>query len=240
MGGTQEPFRKRWPSTVCAHTGGMKKPESVSTQRLTVAQWTEKLSRTTGVPGGGAGSGVMLSMAAALICMAAGYSEDAAVEGEAGRIRRRGQILRKESLQLADEDAACSASFGEAFHIPSGPARAAAICGAALQAARSSAAIGKRAAAAVDDIRWLAEYGNQALVADMVVALGALRASISGCRANVCFDLSTLQAHRDSGQPEGEAAPLHGTLEQLDRALASIDKLSADIDARIRERLSDD
>ena len=74
----------------------------------------------------------------------------------------------------------------------------------------------------------------------MVVALGALRASISGCRANVCFDLSTLQAHRDSGQPEGEAAGLYGTIDQLDRALARVDKLSADIDARIRERLSVD
>lgn len=218
----------------------MGKPESVSTEQLTVAQWTEKLSRATGVPGGGAGSGVMLSVAAALICMVAGYSEDADAGGEAGRIDQRGQILRSESLRLADEDAACSESFGEAFHVPSGPERSEAICDAALGAARSSADIGKQAASAVDDIQWLAEYGNQALIADIVVALGALRASISGCRANVCFDLSTLQAHRDFPRPAGEAADLQGTIEPLGRSLVRIDELSAEIDTRITSRLQGD
>ena len=80
---TQRPFRVWQPEAAYAHTCGMGKPESVSTEQLTVAQWTEKLSRATGLPGGGAGSGVMLSMAAALICMVAGYSEDADVGGEA-------------------------------------------------------------------------------------------------------------------------------------------------------------
>ncbi|MFJ2618438.1 cyclodeaminase/cyclohydrolase family protein [Glutamicibacter sp. NPDC087344] len=217
----------------------MNEPEPVSTEQLTVAQWVAKLSQATGLPGGGAGSAVMLSVAAGLICMVAGYSEDADASGEAMRIKRRGQILRTESLRLADEDASCSESFGQAFHTPSGPARSMRICAAALNAARSSADIGRHAAAGLNDLHWLSEHGNPALIADLAVLLGALRASISGSRANIYFDLSTMQAHRDSERPAEEPADLYGTIERLDRALVRIDQLSAQLDTRIRNLLPD-
>lgn len=238
--GTQPSFRVRLPSGDCAHTGGMENQEYVSTDRLTVAQWTQKLAQATGRPGGGAGSGVMLSMAAALTSMVAGYSESADSGGETERIKLRAEVLRGQSLRLADEDAACSKAFGEAFSTPQGPARSAAIREAALTAAESSAAIGEKAAEVIPDLQWLAEHGNPALVADIVVALGALRAAVSGTRANVRYDLSIMRAHRTAAQGADESADLLEAIERFDSSLRRIDALSAEIDTRIVKRLSGD
>lgn len=238
--GSQHSFRVRRPSWDRAHTGGMENQEHVSTDRLTVAQWTQKLAQATGRPGGGAGSGVMLSMAAALTSMVAGYSEDADSGGETERLKLRAEVLRGQSLRLADEDAACSKAFGEAFSTPQGPARSATIREAALAAAKSSAEIGRKAAEAIDDLHWLAEHGNPALIADIVVALGALRASISGSRANFRYDLSIVRVHRASGQSADETADLLDAIERADSSLLRIDALSAEIDTRIANRLSGD
>lgn len=238
MAEAQPSVRLRHPASGYVHTGGMENRESVSTDQLTVSQWTKKLAKSTGMPGGGAGSGVMVSMAAALISMTAGYSQDAGDGSEAGRIGHRAELLRRQALRLADEDAACSKAFGEAFHAPRGPARSATICEAALAAARSSAAIGRQAATAVGDLAWLAEHGNPALVADVVVALGALRASISGCRANVRYDLSVLREHRVSPSIGDGAERLSADVECWNRAVAQIDGLSAAIDQQITDPLT--
>jgi formiminotetrahydrofolate cyclodeaminase len=93
--------------------------------------------------------------------------------------------------------------------------------------------LGDRAIDAIADLGWLATHGNPALVADVVVALGALRAAVSGARTNVSFDLAALtKAGADLGQVREEHPALWATVERLTTALDQIDRLTAALDHR--------
>lgn len=212
----------------------MDKPE-VTTQDSTVEEWTRALAESTGSPGGGAGTGLMLAVAASLTSMVAGYSEDNSGDdgGEPGRIRDRARALRREALRLADEDASASKAFGAAFRLEPGPERDEAIRNASLEAAASSAVLGERAIEAIDDLAWLATNGNRALVADVVVAFGALRAAVAGARTNVSFDLGSLRSAGTSLEQVREQQPeLWAAVEKLNTAMDRIDTLAAGIDHR--------
>jgi formiminotetrahydrofolate cyclodeaminase len=179
----------------------------------------------------------MLAVAASLTSMVAGYSEDDG--GEPARIRERAQALRREALRLADDDASASKAFGAAFRLERGREREEAIRRASIEAAASSAALGERAIEAIDDLAWLATKGNRSLVADVVVAFGALRAAVAGARTNVSFDLGSLRTAGTSldqvreQQPELWAAvkKLNGAMERIDELTAAIDHRAAPTDA---------
>ena len=208
--------------------------ETITTQDSTVDEWTEALAQSTGSPGGGAGSGLMLAVAASLTSMVAGYTEPKEHEAaEVAEIRERAQALRREALQLADEDATASQAFGAAFRLDPGPDREEAIHRASLDAAKSSAVLGERAIEAVDDLAWLAANGNPALIADVVVAFGALRAAVAGARTNVSFDLASLRsAGATLEQIREQHQDLWSAVERLSTALDRIDGLTARIDHR--------
>ena len=208
----------------------MEKPE-VTTQGSTVEEWTRALAESTGSPGGGAGTGLMLAVAASLTSMVAGYSGDDG--GEPARIRERAQALRQEALRLADEDASASKAFGAAFRLGPGEERDEAIRRASVEAAAASAVLGERAIEAIDDLAWLATKGNRALVADVVVAFGALRAALAGARTNVSFDLGSLRSAGTSLEQVREQHPdLWAAVEKLNAAMDRIDELSTAVDHR--------
>jgi len=206
----------------------------VTTRDSAIDEWMRALSASTGSPGGGAGAGVMLAIAASLTAMVAGYTET----GDGGRraldaLLDRAHALREDALDLADADAEASQAFGAAFALERGRAREEAVARASVAAARTSAALGLRAVDAVDDLAWLAEHGNRALVADVVVACGALRAAVAGARTNVSFDLGSL---RSAGEPldrvRQENPELWRSVSSFDEALARIDRLTAALDPR--------
>ena len=204
-----------------------------STQSSTVEEWTRALAESTGAPGGGAGTGVMLAVAASLTSMVAGYTDAEDGREEVEAIRARAQDLRREALALADDDAVASQAFGAAFRLDPGPERDRAVHAASLDAAASSAVLGERAARSIDDLAWMAAHGNPALVADVVVAFGALRAAIAGARANVSFDLASLRSAGSTLEEIRDEHPdLWSTVTRLDDALARIDELAAEIDHR--------
>lgn len=201
----------------------------VTTQQSTVEDWTSALAESTGSPGGGAGTGVMLAVAASLTSMVAGYSDGDEVEG----IRTRARDLRRSALKLADEDATASRAFGAAFRLEKGPERDEAIRSASVDAAKASAVLGDRAIDAIDDLAWLAHNGNKALVADVVVAFGALRAAVAGARTNVSFDLASLRSAGSTLEEVRDQHPqLWSAVEKLTAALDRIDGLTAAIDDR--------
>ena len=207
--------------------------QTVSTRGSTVEEWTKALAESTGSPGGGAGTGVMLAVAASLMSMVAGYTEAAERRDEADAIQSRAQSLRDAALSLADDDASASQAFGAAFRLGRGPERDDAIHHASVEAAKSSAALGERAMDAVDDLAWLASNGNPALIADVVVAFGALRAAVAGARTNVSFDLASLRSTGKTLEEVREQHPdLWSTVERLDSALERIDQVTAEIDHR--------
>jgi formiminotetrahydrofolate cyclodeaminase len=141
--------------------------------------------------------------------------------------------LREAALRLADEDASASQAFGAAFRLDPGPAREEAIHRASVDAAKASAVLGERAIDAIADLEWLASNGNPALVADVVVALGALRAAVTGARTDVSFDLAALRsAGRTLEQVRDEQPALWSTIESLDEAVERLDHLTADVNQR--------
>lgn len=173
----------------------------------------------------------MLAVAASLTSMVAGYSGDDG--GEPARIRARAHALRQEALRLADDDASASKAFGAAFRLEPGPEREEAIRSASLEAAASSAVLGERAIGAIDDLGWLATNGNRSLVADVVVAFGALRAAVAGARTNVSFDLGSLRSAGATLDQVREQHPdLWAAVEKLNGAMERIDELTAAIDHR--------
>ncbi|WP_323960103.1 formiminotransferase-cyclodeaminase [Arthrobacter sp. JZ12] len=206
----------------------------VTTQQSTVEEWTRALAESVGSPGGGAGAGVMLAIAASLTSMVAGYSEaDGSARDRLDDILTGSRQLREKALRLADDDAAASSAFGAAFRLEKGEERDRAIAEASVGAARSSADLGRHAVDAIEDLSWLAQHGNPALIADVVVAFGALRAAVTGARTNVSFDLATL---RSSGLSLEEVRKQHpglwATVGELDEAVERIDSATAAVDHR--------
>jgi formiminotetrahydrofolate cyclodeaminase len=208
--------------------------EAVTTQGSTVEEWTRALAESVGSPGGGAGAGLMLAIAASLTSMVAGYTEaDEHQRAELDHVHARARSLRQAALRLADDDASASEAFGAAFRLEAGPEREDAIQKASVEAAKASALLGERAIDAITDLQWLAGNGNPALIADVVVAFGALRAALTGARTNVSYDLSTLtSAGATLEQIRHEHPDLWATVKQLNSALDRIDRLTAEIDHR--------
>lgn len=202
--------------------------EEITTQRSSVEDWTRALAESSGSPGGGAGTGVMLGIAASLTSMVAGYSDNAGED-----LLERARTLRETALRLADEDAVASKAFGAAFRLDPGPEREEAIRQASVEAAKASAVLGDHAIAAIGDLGWLAEHGNPALIADVVVAFGALRAAIAGARTNVSFDLAALAKGGTSlEEVRAEHPGLWETVGRLSGAMEQIDELTAQVDTR--------
>ncbi|MFE4544075.1 cyclodeaminase/cyclohydrolase family protein [Arthrobacter sp. NPDC056727] len=208
--------------------------KAVSTRTATVDGWTQALAESVGSPGGGAGAGVMLAIAASLASMVAGYTEaDGQQRAQLKEVHARVRLVREAALRLADEDATASQAFGAAFRLDPGPEREDAIHRASVDAAKASAVLGERAIEAIADLEWLASNGNPALVADVVVALGALRAAVTGARTNVSFDLAALtSAGRAPEQIREEHPALWATIESLDDAADRIDRLTAEVNHR--------
>lgn len=196
--------------------------------------WTEALAESTGSPGGGAGTGVMLAIAASLTSMVAGYTEaEGEQESELAALHGRAKELRRTALRLADDDAAASKAFGAAFRLDPGPERDDAIHRASVDAAKASAVLGGKAMDAIEDLGWLASHGNPALIADVVVAFGALRAAIAGARTNVSFDLGSLTSAGAELEEVREQHPrLWDTVSRLSEALDRIDELTASVDGK--------
>jgi formiminotetrahydrofolate cyclodeaminase len=176
----------------------------------------------------------MLSIAYALTSMVAGYTKvDDDLEAELDALKQRATTGREAALQLADEDAAASQAFGRAFRFEPGEEREDAIREASVTAAESSADLGRTGADAVRDLEWLAEHGNPALVADIAVACGALRAAVAGARTNMSFDLGSLTSSGESIEGVREQHPLlWKTVQELDAVLDRIDRLTAEIEGK--------
>ena len=197
-----------------------------TTRDTTIGRWTEALAGAGGDPGGGSAAGVTLAIAAALMSMVARYADDAAA-------LERADALRGVALEAADADAAVSAALGAAMRRDD-EGRPEAIRAASLEASRSSARLGEHARGAIPDLERLAARADAALVADVAVAAAALRAAMSGARANLSSDLGLL---RSAGLSLSEVRAQHPDLwtlvAGLDDAIARLDGLTARIDHRV-------
>lgn len=196
-------------------TGRMDSP---SIRDTTVGDWMRALAEPVGDPGGGAAVGVQLAIAAGLLSMVAAYSDAPDATDRARELQRR-------ALAGADADAEVSDALGTAVREDGD------VASASLDAAGSSARLGDLACGAVDDLAWLAEHGKRFLVADVAVAAGALRAALTGARANLAFDLDEA---RSADGPDPEPGPLDGAADRIDAAVRRVDEIVAALAQRAR------
>jgi formiminotetrahydrofolate cyclodeaminase len=160
---------------------------------ITLEAWLDRLAAPTGAPGGGAASGIMMAIAAALLHMVAAYTRGDERADAAGQ---RLQKLRAAALDAAEADGVRSAELGEALAHPSGPARDPLLRRAAVAAAVSSQRLGAVGVDLVDELHLMAAIGNPNLAADLVVAAEALAAGLGGSLTNLraCVDLAEVHA----------------------------------------------
>lgn len=186
--------------------------------------WLAALGRPIGAPGGGAASGVMLGIAAALLQMVAEYTPGDSRAEECGiRLARH----RRDALAAAEADGVLSADFGAALALPTeDPARDSRVRKAAAAAAESSARLGEIGIRLQDELRLLIEVGNPHLVADLAVAAEALGAGLSGALINLRANVQTAQKH---GMPSEDAADLRADEARLSDTRQTIIRLADEV-----------
>lgn len=191
--------------------------------------WLARLGQSTGAPGGGAASGVMIGIAAALLGMVASYTPDDPLVAECDHRLER---LRNDALDAAEADGIASAGFGSALALPDDdPTRDARVRQAALDAAASSARLGAVGVRLIDEVRLLRERGNPHLAADLAVAAAALASGIAGASVNLRANLRVADAHHAQPDELRDLRTEDATLSAAHRLVTGMaDELSAEFD----------
>jgi len=162
----------------------------------------DALARDQGDPGGGAASGIMTAISAALAQMVCRYTRDAP---ETDAIDRRLGTLRARAVVTAERDAKASGALGEALR-PAGPAgsddRSRRIVAAATTAVETSAELGAVSLAVWRELTTVAAVGNRHLLADVAVAADAVAAGLGGAVTNLRGGLTLAGAHGDASALE--------------------------------------
>ncbi|GAA2898220.1 cyclodeaminase/cyclohydrolase family protein [Microbacterium esteraromaticum] len=206
----------------------MADPAHVPTSRPMDA-WLDALSEPNGSPGGGAATGVLLGVAAALMGMVAAYTPDSpAATTSAERLARH----RADVLQAIEADGVLSVQFGSALALaPEHPERDQRVSAAAVDAAGSVARLGAIGILLVSDARVLASNGNPHIAVDLAVAMEALAAGLSGAALSL---RANLQIGRTHGADAATLASLETDVRRLDEARQEVAQLirriSADLD----------
>lgn len=190
--------------------------------------WLAELGQPKGSPGGGAASGVMLGIAASLLRMVAEYTpDDPRAEECGGRLAR----TRAQVLAAVESDGVLSAAFGAALGLPSDdPERDRRVRDAAIDAAESSARLGAIGIRLIPEVRLLGEIGNPQLLADLAVAVEALRAGLSGALINL---RSNLQIAKKHAAPQTVVSSLQADGSRLADAKREIEQIAGDLASRL-------
>ncbi|MFS0714575.1 cyclodeaminase/cyclohydrolase family protein [Microbacterium sp. 2P01SA-2] len=167
--------------------------------RVALGDLLEALARDQGDPGGGAASGVITAVAAAIAQMVSRYSS---AEPAAAGIDDRLARLRDAAVAAADEDGRASGALGVALR--SAPdeddvERDRRVVGAATRAVETSAALGDIALGVWTEIGLIADIGNRHLMSDVAVAADAVAAGLGGAATNLTGGLALIGAHGDPG-----------------------------------------
>ncbi|WP_424447993.1 cyclodeaminase/cyclohydrolase family protein [Microbacterium arborescens] len=166
--------------------------------RVALGDLLDALARDHGDPGGGAASGVVTAVAAALAQMVSRYS---AAEPAAADIDDRLAVLRDEAITAADEDGRASGALGAALRPVDSDERDERdrrIVEAATRAASTSASIGEIALGVWREVRLLSDVGNRHLMSDIAVAADAVAAGLGGAATNLRGGLELVRAHGDA------------------------------------------
>ena len=163
---------------------------ATDTAHETIADFLDRLAGRSATPGGGAAAALCAAHAAALVGMAARFTDDAS----AGAVAEEADRLRARAVALADDDQAAFTAVGAAYALPRGTEaerqrRTAAIRDAMVGASEPPAGVVAVAAELVALAEGLLPAVNATLVADLAAAVDAAHAAARTGRLNVEVNL---------------------------------------------------
>ena len=171
--------------------------------KLNCDEFLERLASKEPVPGGGGAAALGGAIGAALTSMVAnltvGKEKFLSVEGEMIRLAAASKYLRKELLQLVQEDASVFEAFMKCYKMPKATdlekeLRQIKIQEAAKMAAEIPLKIGEKALAVLIFLlaAEAAELGNPAVITDAAVAALMARAAVRSAVYNVKINLNLI------------------------------------------------
>lgn len=169
--------------------------------KLNCDEFLERLASKEPVPGGGGAAALGGAIGAALTSMVAnltvGKEKFLSVEGEMIRLAAASKYLRKELLQLVQEDASVFEAFMKCYKMPKATdlekeLRQIKIQEAAKMAAEIPLKIGEKALAVLLLAAEAAELGNPAVITDAAVAALMARAAVRSAVYNVKINLNLI------------------------------------------------
>lgn len=190
--------------------------------------WLDALSEPNGSPGGGAATGVLLGVAAALMGMVAAYTPASpAASACAERLERN----RADVLSAVEADGVLSVRFGAALALPSDdPKRDEQVSAAAVDAAESVATVGAIGILLTSDARVLASVGNPHIAVDLAVAMESLAAGLSGAALSLRANLQIARRH---GAVASTVASLEIDVRRLHEAHEQVTRMIHEISAQL-------
>ncbi|MFI7703652.1 cyclodeaminase/cyclohydrolase family protein [Nonomuraea sp. NPDC049480] len=164
-----------------------------------IVDFLAELADRVPAPGGGATAALHAAQAAALLGMVARYSTGEKYAGHAETVVAviaETDTLRTRALRLAEEDAAAFTAVTDAYRLPKGEERSAAIARALAGAAEPPAGVVEAATRVIELCELLLPIGNRNVVTDVAAAAEAARAALTTARVNVEINLGGIKDER--------------------------------------------
>lgn len=225
-------------SAVCSKTAGRFERKKMFRDK-TISQFTEELSGSAPVPGGGGASALAGAVGAALGSMVGsltvGKKKYADVEDEIRALMDEAVMLKDELLSGIDEDAECFEPLSKAYSLPSGTEEEKAekekIMEAALEKACSAPLdIMEKTCRAIDILEGFAEKGSRLAVSDAGTGAAICRGALNGASLNVYINTKMMKDREKAAVLEEKADTFvrRGT----EKADAVFDKVKKEIRER--------
>ncbi|SDM19741.1 cyclodeaminase/cyclohydrolase family protein [Nonomuraea jiangxiensis] len=176
-------------------------------------------------PGGGATAALHAAQAAALLGMVARYTTGEKYAAHAETVVAvigETDTLRARALRLAEEDAAAFTAVTDAYRLPKGEQRSAAIAEALAGAAEPPARVIESATRVIELCELLLPVANRNVVTDVAAAADAARAALTTARVNVEVNLAGIRS-------ELVREKLHLRTMGVDAAVARADWITAEV-----------
>ena len=194
----------------------------------TISAFLEQLAARVPAPGGGATAALHAAQSAALLAMAARYSDGAKYDAELmGHIIAEADGLRNDALTLAESDEEAFAAVAGAYRLPretaeQKEARSAAVAEALAGAARPQADVIRLALLLVSFAEELMRAGNRNMITDVAAAAEAARAAAGTAQLFIEVNLRGMKDPAVRAEIAAMASVADEVTARADRIIAAV------------------
>ena len=195
-----------------------------------IGEYLADLAAKKPAPGGGSVAALFGALGSALVSMVCNYTigkeKFKAVEDEIEKILADAEELRSTFQSLVDLDIESYGRVSQAYKLPKGAEREAAVKETLLKSLDVSMEIGKKSVAGMRACPTLAEKANPYLISDVGCAAWGFLSAFKCAMINVDINLSTLKDTALTAKTKGEFVPLEKEIESINnRVSKSMEKL---------------